>query len=456
MTDSDYLREFGAPVGDVLSNARAEFEKFSDTINDLKAAGKKTAPNPSEAQKASGNYKKGRFAWKGLTLVIETAKGQYRRGVSKDGTAWSTLIKDHYGYVAGSESGADGDEVDVFVCEDYPDSEIVFVVNQKCDGKFDEHKCIIGCIDIESAKKVYLRNYEKDWDGMGEVTSITVDHFKWWMEHADTSKEVKNGFFAAAENRKKREKQAADPFTGEVTELPYRDRAEMYAMKGGKLYGSMYPHGGFGVYGGGIDEGEDAATAAAREFGEESGHSVTNVRQLPFDPHTLDWKPPFDNPKLAERAKQFRGSRTHYFVGDLGDPIPDAKIDELGRKDPRLYDLDEAMQMADLPAAHTEGPGVVAANKKRMEILKHLKAMSMPQPEEKAAAMITEDEIRKEGFEARNEAARIEAQKSNMGHIRDGYIPCGGCHRRYYIMPDDEKCPDCGAEMRTRLRSMKH
>jgi hypothetical protein len=58
-------------------------------------------------------------------------------------------------------------------------------------------------------------------------------------------------------------------------------------------------------------------------------------------------------------------------------------------------------------------------------------------------------------FAEKNEMARIEAQKSPMGHIRDGYIPCGGCGARYYVMPDDEECPACGGELKLRLRSVK-
>ena len=154
-----------------------------------------------------------------------------------------------------------------------------------------------------------------------------------------------------------------------VLDKPYRDRAELYAMKDGKLYGSKFPHGGFGVYGGGIDPGEEPSEAAAREFAEEAGWNVKNVKELPFEPHTLDWKPPY-SPKVAERAKEFRGSRTRYFVGDLADHIPNAKLDELGRLDARLYDLDEALGLAE---PNLTDPDLVAANKKRATVLAYLK-----------------------------------------------------------------------------------
>lgn len=154
-----------------------------------------------------------------------------------------------------------------------------------------------------------------------------------------------------------------------VLDKPYRDRAELYAMKDGMVYGSKFPHGGFGVYGGGIDPGEEPSEAAAREFAEEAGWNVKNVKELPFEPHTLDWKPPFSE-KTLERAKEFRGSRTRYFVGDLADKIPNAKLDELGRKDARLYHLDEALGLAEPNLTDAD---LVAANKKRAAVLAHLK-----------------------------------------------------------------------------------
>lgn len=192
-----------------------EKEAAELTLAELKAQSGKTDTDPSDAQKESGNYKKGRVKWKGLILAIENPQGTIRKG-----KGWQTLMKDHYGYVVGTESKADGDAVDFFLCEDNLDSEIVFIVNQrKKTGGFDEHKAVLGCVSKEQAEKTYLRNYSKGWEGMGEVTPITLDHFKWWMEYADTSKEVKNGFFAAKENLKQ-EKKAEDPASGETLEAP--------------------------------------------------------------------------------------------------------------------------------------------------------------------------------------------------------------------------------------------
>lgn len=105
---------------------------------------------------------------------------------------------------------------------------------------------------------------------------------------------------------------------------PYRERAELFAQNPqGRIYGGFYPGQGFGTFGGGIDPGEDPQEAAAREFQEESGYPVTNVRPAPVDPYVEDWKPLSkkpeyaNDPKFQERFKKFKGSRTHYFLGDI-------------------------------------------------------------------------------------------------------------------------------------------
>ncbi len=214
MTEFDALQALGVPVLDGKSRAAAAVEKLGSALTRLRAASGKTDTAPTAAQKESGRYRKGRFYWKGLTLVIETPKGAVRSGVGKNGTAWSVKMRDHYGYVAGTE-GRDGDAVDVFLCEDALDSELVFVVNQRtAAGGFDEHKVVLGCTNLDQTRTTYLRNYSPGWAGMGEVTPITLPHFKWWLENVDTKKEVKNGYFAAAENRKPMKKAAADPMSG--------------------------------------------------------------------------------------------------------------------------------------------------------------------------------------------------------------------------------------------------
>lgn len=99
-------------------------------------------------------------------------------------------MKDHYGYIRGTK-GKDKDHIDVFVTKDGHDtSRPVFVVDQvNKDGSFDEHKIVMGAANEKQARRVYKRNYGKDWQGLGAIKQMSQDEFKGWLE-GDTTKPV--------------------------------------------------------------------------------------------------------------------------------------------------------------------------------------------------------------------------------------------------------------------------
>ncbi len=172
------------------NGAQYQFDA-DEFLGRLRTAAADVHPTPTEAQKESGNYAKGHLTWKGLPLTIETARGQERSGKSKDGKPWSVTMRDHYGYIKRTESEADGDHIDVFLSEDYPESDVVFVVNQqKPDGSFDEHKCVLGQISEDGAKAAYLRNYSPGWTGFHSMKAMSLREFKRWVERGWTGDPV--------------------------------------------------------------------------------------------------------------------------------------------------------------------------------------------------------------------------------------------------------------------------
>jgi DNA-directed RNA polymerase specialized sigma subunit len=167
---------------EILTMQKERYERRQDRM--IREAAEYTESDPTDAQIKAGNYKKGRFTWNGMPIVIENPRGSTRRGVSSSGEIWRQEMTAHYGYISGTE-GSDGDQVDVFMGK-YPDSELVFVVSQidQSTGQFDELKVILGETNLKKAKALYLSNYSKGWK-CGEIEPMTISQFKAMLESGD-------------------------------------------------------------------------------------------------------------------------------------------------------------------------------------------------------------------------------------------------------------------------------
>ena len=151
----------------------------------LKSAIGETETNPSDAQKESGNYKKGHIKFGGYNYTIENPKGSTRSGKDADGKEWKVTMHDTYGYIRG-KFGKDGDHLDMFI-NDKADLDNwngdVFVVDQvNPDGSFDEHKVMYGYDSMSDAEKAYLANYSKGWQGLGNITGASKAEFDKWLD----------------------------------------------------------------------------------------------------------------------------------------------------------------------------------------------------------------------------------------------------------------------------------
>ena len=174
-----------ANVANSSETSKGNAGKFSLRLQD---AINETDTEPTEAQKKSGNYKKGHVKFGGYDYTIENPKGSYRSGVDENGKEWKQKMNDTYGYIRG-KFGKDGDHLDMFI-NDKADLDSwngdVFVVDQvNPDGKFDEHKVMYGYDSLEEAKKAYLSNYEKGWTGLGNITPVSKADFDKWLDKSN-------------------------------------------------------------------------------------------------------------------------------------------------------------------------------------------------------------------------------------------------------------------------------
>lgn len=172
------LLAIGSPL-DIAAN-----EAATSPLNGLKL--------PTEWQKEKGRYKKGRYRLHGLDIAIENPKWSTRSGIDADGTSWETELQHHYGDIEGTK-GADGDAIDIFLSSDAENEGLpIYIINQvnPGNGKFDEHKVMIGFQNKKEAKSAYQSNYAPGWKGAESIVKMSIEEFKDWLMNGDTIKQA--------------------------------------------------------------------------------------------------------------------------------------------------------------------------------------------------------------------------------------------------------------------------
>lgn len=174
-------------TGNAVDASRAIFDAVDGgavtaAANEAATSPQNDHPEPTDAQKEAGNYRKGHVRLNGHEIAIENPAGSKRR------PEWPAL-QNHYGYIKGS-MGADKDHVDLFMTDRAHEPDLpVFVVDQvNQDGSFDEHKVVMGAANEAEARRTYLGNYAKGWTGLGAITQMTQDEFKAWVHDAAKTK----------------------------------------------------------------------------------------------------------------------------------------------------------------------------------------------------------------------------------------------------------------------------
>jgi hypothetical protein len=138
---------------------------------------------PTPRQIAARNYPHRKVRAHGVTVSIENEAGSVRSGVSPDGRRWSRTMNHPYGRALGTV-GADGEHQDV-ILGDQPNNpnRKVFVIDQKGEnGRFDEHKSLVGFRNQRAAEQAYLSEYPKGWQGMGRVREMTGEEWRTWLQ----------------------------------------------------------------------------------------------------------------------------------------------------------------------------------------------------------------------------------------------------------------------------------
>lgn len=156
-------RNFGESMEDFFKrdkNASRRAKDLEAALSKLESM-KETPKNLGKSKTWSGYKLQGRTTFQGLPISIENERGTMRRGEDADGHEWATFMHIPYGYIRLTE-GTDGDHVDCYIGT-AGDAESVFVVHQNdpTTGRYDEDKVMLGFRDAMSAKKAYIRQYDR-------------------------------------------------------------------------------------------------------------------------------------------------------------------------------------------------------------------------------------------------------------------------------------------------------
>ena len=145
-------------------------------------------PNPTEAQKVAGNYKKGHRTVEGIRLTLENLKGGIRRGIDALGEKWQARMGADYGYIKKTR-GADGDQIDAY---DGKRGKKHFILDQldADTGAFDEHKVMLRFKDEAAARKAYEDSFSdgKGAQRIGAIHEVSADELKTWLKSGDTER----------------------------------------------------------------------------------------------------------------------------------------------------------------------------------------------------------------------------------------------------------------------------
>ncbi|QXW24557.1 hypothetical protein KXJ74_09040 [Acinetobacter johnsonii] len=168
----------------MFDSANEEFTLFDQHAHQAATSPYSRTTLPDQASLIAGKYLKGAVQIGGLNIAIENPADSIRAGTDPSGKKWEVKMQHHYGYIENT-TGADGDEIDVFV-KNHLDSvpEQAYIIRQlNAAGTFDEHKIIIGAESEDEAKQIYHSNFEAGWQGFGSIQRIAMADLPQKLQH---------------------------------------------------------------------------------------------------------------------------------------------------------------------------------------------------------------------------------------------------------------------------------
>jgi len=108
----------------------------------------------------------------GVPVVIEYPVGATKSGTAVDGTEWTRVYQNAYGFVATGQNGGDGEALDVYIGPDDAAPFAWWVHQQSPAGIFDEYKLVLGAATETDAREIYLAHTPAKF--LGRVTKMSM------------------------------------------------------------------------------------------------------------------------------------------------------------------------------------------------------------------------------------------------------------------------------------------
>lgn len=221
--------EYGAVLVGVVRAAAAALKPLKDQLPALLASARAARGDAADELELE-ILEVRRVA--GLDVVVENPVGSIRTWQTPDGKTGATLMHYAYGYIAGV-TGADGDEVDVYLGPD-SDPEWAYVVHQLRAPDFvtwDEDKVMLGFASADAAHAAYITQYD-DPRFFGGMSQLAIDDFKGKLRELAPGDKITHADAGGGEGRKARE--LIDQARLEMQARINLSRLEALAQKYGK------------------------------------------------------------------------------------------------------------------------------------------------------------------------------------------------------------------------------
>ena len=142
----------------------------------------------TEEKGSDESFRKGLIKFKKLPIMIENTPGSILFSRGDNGKKLVNRIKCHAGFIQGASGN-----VNCFIGDKFNKNAAVIINVNHADGMFDKPIAILGCETIDEARKLYLNNFQKNWDSrIGSIIMTNTKRVRDWVKSGKLNEPFSN------------------------------------------------------------------------------------------------------------------------------------------------------------------------------------------------------------------------------------------------------------------------